>query len=56
MADVQRRQPISVEIADTHTLPDPRAQALANTQAHGEDLPVAAALAAARVGAPPMQL
>jgi hypothetical protein len=31
MSDVQGRQPIPVETEDTHTLPDLRAQALANT-------------------------
>jgi hypothetical protein len=38
MADVQGQQPVLVETEDMHTLPDLRAQALANTQAHGEDL------------------
>jgi hypothetical protein len=38
MADMQGRHPILVETEDTHTPPDLRAQALANTQAHGEDL------------------
>jgi hypothetical protein len=38
MADVQGRQLVPVETEDTHTPPDPRAQALANAQAHGEDL------------------
>jgi hypothetical protein len=32
------RLPIPLEIEDKNTLPDPCAQALANTQAHGEDL------------------
>jgi hypothetical protein len=38
MADMQGRQPAPVETEDTHTLPDLCAQALANAQAHGEDL------------------
>jgi hypothetical protein len=38
MADVQGRQPVLVETEGTHTPPDLRAQAMANTQAHGEDL------------------
>jgi hypothetical protein len=57
MADIQGRQPVSVETEDTLTPPDPSAQALANAQVHGEDLPLAAAApAAACVGAPPTQL
>jgi hypothetical protein len=38
MAKMQGRQPAPVETEDMHTPPDPRAQALANAQAHGEDL------------------
>jgi hypothetical protein len=38
MADVQGPQPIPVETGDTHTSPDPSAQALANAQVPGEDL------------------
>jgi hypothetical protein len=38
VADVQGRQPVPVETEYTHTLPGPRAQALANAEAHGEDL------------------
>jgi hypothetical protein len=38
MADMQGRQPVPVETEDTHTALDPCAQALANAQAHGEDL------------------
>jgi hypothetical protein len=38
MADVQGQLPVPVEIEDTHTSPDPRAQALANAQVHYEDL------------------
>jgi hypothetical protein len=38
MADVQGQQPVPVETEDMHTLPDPRTQALANAQVHGEDL------------------
>jgi hypothetical protein len=38
MADVQGRQLVPMEIEDTHTPPDPCTQALANAQAHGEDL------------------
>jgi hypothetical protein len=39
MADVQGPQPVPVEIGDTYTPLDPRAQAWANAQAHAEDLP-----------------
>jgi hypothetical protein len=38
MADVQGPQAVLVEAEDTHSPPDPRALALANAQAHGEDL------------------
>jgi hypothetical protein len=38
MADVQGRLPVPVEREDTHTLSDPRVQALTNAQAHGEEL------------------
>jgi hypothetical protein len=38
MADEQGLQQVLVETENTHTLPDPRAQALANAQAHDEDL------------------
>jgi hypothetical protein len=38
MAEVQGRQLVPMETEDMHTPPDPRAQALVNAQAHGEDL------------------
>jgi hypothetical protein len=38
MEDVQGQLPVPVETMDAHTPPDPRVQALANAQAHGEDL------------------
>jgi hypothetical protein len=38
MVDVQGPQLVPVGTEDTHTPPDPLPQALANAQAHGEDL------------------
>jgi hypothetical protein len=38
IVDVQGQPMVPADTEDTHTPPDPRAQALANTQMHGEDL------------------
>jgi hypothetical protein len=38
MADVHGQLPVPAETEDTHTLPDPRAQALAKAEVHGEEL------------------